>query len=304
MLYKRLPLSVRERIGRGLIAGLHARQRKEARLVEKTITIGGATIPYADSERGTETILLLHGFAGDRTNFYAIAKYLSRSYRVLIPDLPPFGEALPHDSPATVEAQSEIVTQFLDALELQRVHLLGNSMGGHVAAFAAWKLKKDRVASLALLCPSGVDMPQLSRGGKMIEDGKIVFAMRTTEDLARFYTLLFKRVPRGISLVEDAIIAREGPRAALIERWFGDYYAQWNKLEPALASIDVPTFILWGDEDGIIDRSCLPIFQQIPRSRAVVLQGVGHLPMMEAPHETALHYRSFLQDVQRTSLQP
>src|SRR5688572_28862600 len=109
---------------------------------------------YYDGGAG-EPVVLVHGFAGMKENWLQLARELS-SRRVVMPDLPGWGESERRDGEDyRVEAQVDRLAAFLDALSLERVDLVGHSMGGHIAGLFAAR-HPERVKTLTLVSTAGV----------------------------------------------------------------------------------------------------------------------------------------------------
>jgi abhydrolase domain-containing protein 6 len=105
--------------------GLALEQRR-AGLEEAVARIPGFEMPYLHGGEG-EPLLLVHGFGADKNNFTRVARLLTPQYRVVIPDLPGFGEASkPADASYAIDDQVERLRQFAQGLGLTRVHLGGS----------------------------------------------------------------------------------------------------------------------------------------------------------------------------------
>ena len=125
-------------------------------LRQEEIEIAGTSIVYSIGGQG-EPLLLLHGLGASRATFDATSATLIRHYRVLIPDLPGFGESgLAPDGDYGIDAQVEWVERFVESIGLSSFHLGGNSMGGWIAAAYAAKYSQ-RVKSLWLLAAAGTE---------------------------------------------------------------------------------------------------------------------------------------------------
>jgi pimeloyl-ACP methyl ester carboxylesterase len=149
----------------GYERGLAGLVRNEAELA------GGLRYVYLEGGRG-EPLLLLHGFGANKDNFVRAAKYLTPRYRVIIPDHIGFGEsAKPPKADYYSRAQAERLHTLARVLGVSKVHLGGNSMGGHIALAYAAQYPKE-VASLWLLAPAGVWSAPPSEMRKRIEQGE------------------------------------------------------------------------------------------------------------------------------------
>ncbi len=113
-------------------------ERRFSGLALKQAQVDGYTMPYLDGGSGP-ALVLIHGFAGDKDNFTRIARFLTPHYRVIIPDLPGFGDAS-RDMAGSYRIADQVrrVHELMQQLGLATAHLGGNSMGGFIAAqFAA-----------------------------------------------------------------------------------------------------------------------------------------------------------------------
>ena len=121
--------------------------RRLAGLQAKTIRVQGQTFPYLVGGAG-EPLVLVHGFTADKDAWGAVARHLTAQYTVIAPDLPGFGDTV-RDPNAnySLDTQVENLRAFLQSMQLKRVHLGGNSMGGGVVALYAAKYPQE-VASL------------------------------------------------------------------------------------------------------------------------------------------------------------
>jgi pimeloyl-ACP methyl ester carboxylesterase len=109
-------------------------ERKRSGLVRKEITLtNGLHYVYLEGGHG-ETLVLLHGFGGNKDTFTRVARYLTNDYRVIIPDIIGFGESLkPTKVDYSPPAQVERLRVLFQALGIAKLYLGGNSMGGQIA---------------------------------------------------------------------------------------------------------------------------------------------------------------------------
>lgn len=106
------------------------------------------------------TILLVHGSPGHKEDFRSLAPELAKSYRVLAPDLPGFGSSTQYVPDYSIRAHARYLIEFMDALGIERAHLLGFSMGGGVVLNIA-DIAPDRVQSITMLSAIGVQEAEL-----------------------------------------------------------------------------------------------------------------------------------------------
>jgi triacylglycerol lipase len=160
-----------------------------------SIPIPGFDITYLDGGRG-EPLVLVHGIGADKDHFAPIAPYLRGLGRIVALDLPGFGDSTKTaDADYSIEMQVERLGQFLDALELPRVHLGGSSLGGAIVLAFALR-HPERVQSLWLLAPAGVGGAQESEMFRRHRElGEYALFAQTPAEYARVMAIVFARPP-------------------------------------------------------------------------------------------------------------
>lgn len=255
---------------------------------EHTIDAAGHRWHYYDGGDGP-VVVLVHGFSGSKENWLALAAHLSERHRVVIPDLAGWGESQRRDGEDyTVGAQAERLGAFLDALSLRRVHLVGHSMGGHIAGLYAAR-DPERIETLTLVATAGVRFEPNAFARRVLA-GETPFNFDTRDEFDAFMRELFVEPPWLPPRLKDVLVAQTRARHAfqadLLARMGRDDEA--FRLERALPAIAAPTLVVWCDGDRILDvGSVATIRARMPRAKDVVLAGCGHMPMMEMPREMA-----------------
>jgi pimeloyl-ACP methyl ester carboxylesterase len=273
--------------------------RRRASLSPGSVRVDDIVWPYLDGGHAAgDPVVLVHGFGGDKDNWTLYAPHLASRRRLICPDLPGFGEN-DHglDRDYSVRAQARRLCGFLDALGVGRCHLAGNSMGGFIALQFALDFP-DRLASLTLLNNAGVAGVNLSELQRAIERGENPLAMKTMDDVDRLLGFVYHKppfMPRGFKrvLLEDA-----KANEALLEKVFWQLAGEGiaGVLNARLGEIRVPTLVVWGRHDQLIDVSVVDVLRDgIAGSEAVIFEHVGHVPMLEAPAETARHHLALLE---------
>jgi pimeloyl-ACP methyl ester carboxylesterase len=277
-------------------------ERAHAGLYESEVQVAGARVVYLEGGQG-DVILLLHGFGGNKDHWTRVAKFLTPSYRVIAPDLPGFGDSdLLEGADYSIPAQAERVRAFAEALELGPVHLGGSSMGGNIAGFYAARYP-DRVRSLWLLAPLGIEGAQTSEVEALINAGEesplIIERARQFDRLLEF---VFEDRPWIPDPVREHLAVEAAARYHHYH-WIHDQIRRQDAgtsgpatpLQPELAGREIPTLVVWGQEDRVLDVSGAALLASVmPAARLQILPGVGHLPMIERPEETAELYLQFL----------
>ena len=240
--------------------------------IVENITVAGATVRlFLGGADYAPPLVFLHG-AGGHTGWMAFLEELSQHYRVFAPEHPGFGQS---DDPPWLDNVADLAYFHLDllkALGLDRVHLIGTSLGGWVAAEMAVR-NTARLASLTLVCAVGI-----TAEGQPIDD---IFRMPVDENLRRFYADQDRAARRvgDMLRVDMSVVAKNRAtvmRLAYRPRFHNPDLAKW------LHRIDVPTLLVWGEQDGLVPPAFGRAYQPlIPGSRLVILPNAGHAPFDE-----------------------
>jgi len=272
-------------------------ERRRAGLALAEAILPGYRMPYLHGGAADAPVLVLvHGFAGDKDNFTRIAAYLTPHYRVICPDLPGFGDAS-RDPAASYDIcdQVERLRAFLDQLGLARVHLGGNSMGGFISAqFSA--SYPQRVASLWLLDAAGTAAAQNSALlQRYVESGEMPLLLQREQDFTRLMRSTTHRPP-FLPWSVRTTLARRAIRDYPLHRRIMQQLTTSPLLETQYQTLATPCLIVWGKQDQILSPAGGASLQALfPHHQLQLMDGVGHLPMIEAPKRSAADYLAFRQ---------
>ena len=264
-------------------------------LEEKTIQVAGHDIHYLEGGQGDIPIVLLHGIFAEKDHWTDFARALTGSHHILAPDLPGFGESSKPDASYDVGTQTERLAAFAKQLGIHKLHLIGNSMGGHIAALYAAR-HPEQVLSVALLDNAGITAPQKSEMFQRLERGEPnPLLVSQPEDFERMMSFLFVEQPSLPESLKQHFALRSIANHELNQKIFSQLRERYIPLEPELAKIQVPTLLLWGDQDRALDVSSIEVMKPLLKQPTVVImKDCGHVPMIERPEETAAHYQAFL----------
>lgn len=233
-------------------------------------------------ETGTP-VVLLHGFGGDRQGWINMQLALAAHRRTLAFDLPGHGAALDWPQIGNAAVAARAVRQSLNVLELERVHLVGHSMGGATAAIVALQIP-EHVASLTLICPGGfgteINHKLISRYAAAEEEDELIPLME------QFFGFDY-RMPRLMCRAVAAQRAEPGQSDAFREIAADILKGEAQKPLPLekIAALPMPIKVIWGEQDRIVP--CRQI-DTLPGTMARhVFPGVGHMPYLERPREVA-----------------
>jgi pimeloyl-ACP methyl ester carboxylesterase len=254
---------------------------------------------YLDGGAG-EPILLVHGFGAGKDQWGFFPKAFTPSYRLIVPDLPGFGESSRLDS-ATYDIASQVkrLSRFVETLGLQSFHLLGISMGGYVAAYYASE-HPDRVKSLALMGAAGVRARVESYAWKRYrEEGRIILLYKTVAELEELISALFYDPPFLIPSFKRYFVEKGRLNYHFHEKILRDMEkGGMNLLEGRLAKVEAKSLIIWGANDQILHVSSVERFQrQLKDSRTVILENCGHVPYFEREKTTIRVYKEFIASI-------
>ena len=266
-------------------------------LTSKTLIVNAETWHYLQGgpEDG-EVVLLVHGFGGDKDNWTRFSRYLTDRYRVIALDLPGFGES--SRKPAwdySLQEQQNRVHDFVQTLGLERFHLVGNSMGGNLAALYVYAYPED-VLTLGLFNNSGILAPTENEFQRVVAKGENPLVVNSVDDFDRFLAFVSYKEPFVPWPVKGVIAKRALEHAEFNKSIFATLKKDDpSNLAPILPQLEVPTLILWGENDRVLDVSIVNVMQSLmPKAVTVVMKNTGHVPMIERPKETATHYLEFI----------
>jgi pimeloyl-ACP methyl ester carboxylesterase len=261
----------------------------------KQIDVDGVRMNYVDVGHDSgdeEPLVLVHGLGGQWQNWLENIPRLAQDRRVIAMDLPGFGlSPEPDGAEISIPQYARWVNGLSDRLGLGQVELIGNSMGGYVAAEVAIQFP-ERVARLVLVSAAGISSAETLQA-PILTFARVATAL-ATNSVARHRQLASRPITRHASLF---LVARH-PRLLKADLAYEGFFKGAGKAgfdEALRASLDydfrdrlpevkVPTLIVWGEKDAIIPVRDADEFERlIADSRKVVLRDTGHIPMAERP---------------------
>ena len=280
-----------------LLTGMQLIERQRAGLSLEQIAVGDLNIHYYEGgPDDAQTLLMVHGFAANKDNWLRFARHLSQDYRVIALDLPGFGASDKPTGSYDVGTQTERLANVLQALQIDKLHLIGNSMGGQISALYAARYP-DQVLSLALLDNAGITSPQPSELMQLLQRGEPnPLVVRQPEDFQRLLEFVFVEPPYLPESLKGYFAEQAIANSAHYDQVFAHLIERYIPLEPELPKIQAPTLIIWGAEDRALHVSSVEVMQPLLRQPSVVIMpDTGHAPMIERAELTVQHYRAFLQ---------
>jgi len=274
--------------------------RRGAGMVAKTVTVDGVEWPYLEGgPADAPTLVVLHGFGADKDTWVEFAKEATQKFRVIAPDLPAFGDNTKDPNrDYTMAAQAKGVRAFAKALNLGKLHLSGNSMGGGIAIRFGLDYSDD-VASLTLYGPLGVrPRPSLTAFEEKIEKGQNPFTINSVKDVENLLATIFHEPPKVPGPILKAIFNNTQKVADLHENIFQGLIKEFDadSTEAQYGNIKAPTLLIWGAEDAILHVSCADVLKtQIPDVHTIIMEETGHCPMTERTKESVAAQVAFME---------
>ena len=232
-----------------------------------------------------EVLLLLHGLMGGLSNFGEVITHFSQTHNVVMPTLPIY--EMPVLS-VSLDGLLTYLEDFIDYKGFSRVHVVGNSLGGHIALLFVLK-NPERVASMTLAGSSG--LYESAMGNTFPKRGDYEFIKRKTQDT--FYS------PDSASQeLIDEIYNTVNDRGKALRIVMISKSAIRHNLGDELHQIKAPTLLIWGKNDNVTPPEVGEKFHElIGNSKLVWVDKCGHAPMMEHPEEFNAILGEFLNEV-------
>lgn len=250
-----------------------------------------AGLAYHEQGYG-EPLVLLHGLTASRAAFNPVMDVLAEHFRVIAVDLPGHGDSprLVQNEPLTPRAQAFAVGEFLDALNLETAHVVGNSMGGWVALELA---ADGRTRSVVALCPAGLWQPILSRNRAIELNRRLARSAGPVAEMLMYIapvreTVFASALSRPYRV--DSSLARSVVSAQRAARGYQEAHdgLLHHAFERARAIPSrTPITVAFGDSDPLLPVHTCRLRNLAPaHTRWITLDRVGHAPMWEDPEMT------------------
>ena len=247
------------------------------------IAVRGYRIRLMRSGAG-DPLIYLHGASG--AAWLPFLSQLAEKFDVIAPEHPGFGESDTPDWLDNIHDVAYFYLDLLDELKLNGVHLVGNSLGGWIAAELAVRNSRH-LASLTLAGSAGIDVPGVAQLDS--------FLVSDEERLRQFFYDP-KKAEAMIARVldpkqEDIALRNQATVAKLVwqPRSHDPHLIKW------LHRIDVPTLLIWGDTDRMFPKEHALAFQKtIHGSKLVMIPQCGHVPQIEKPDAFVAALETFL----------
>jgi pimeloyl-ACP methyl ester carboxylesterase len=250
-----------------------------AQSTEKTVSVFGAKINYVEAgDPAKPTVILLHGLGGQSANWAFNIPALAANYHVIAPDQIGFGKSDRLMIKYRVGTYVDFLDKFMSELKIEKASLVGNSLGGWVAALTAIKYP-NRVEKLVLADAAGLKPPE-------IDLAQIYSLNYSTRDEVRQLVKLvfFNQAIFGSDLfIEQSLALRIAANDGYtINSLIESIKRNEDFLNGRLGEVKKPTLVVWGKQDGLLKLADGEQFKrEITGSELVVFDQCGHVPMVE-----------------------
>ncbi len=274
---------------------------------QRWVSVAGQPVNTIDlGENDAPPLVFIHGLSGSWPNWLEQLPVFADSHRVIAVDLPGFGHSpMPHER-ITISGYARLLDGLFDELGIDAATVVGNSMGGFVAAELAIAFPQ-RVERLVLVSPAGLStyrhprgtraLPALHRGERIVAAYTAWMASKsdivTKRALLRNATLgLVTRHPGRLPAALAAEQLRGAGKPGFIQALEANLDYDFRDRLPEIAC---PTLIVWGDSDRVITVRDAAVFAElIPGSRKVIYEDTGHMAQIERPDAFNSLLREFL----------
>lgn len=262
-------------------------------MIDSTISADGVQVRYRDSGGTGPAVLLLHGIGGSLELWSAQFVDANRGLRLIALDLPGHGLSGFGHQPLAPKTFAAFVWKFADALDLNRVHLAGNSLGGAIGLqMLAQQPARVRSLLLAAAATLGRDCPMPFRLMSLPVLGTLMSRagpMAVKQQIQALFGPSFGVSDEQRKTIERNVM-RPGAQAAFLAtlRQMTDFGGQRTALvtdaQTALASASVPVLLLHGRQDSVIPFAHSERAHKLaPASRLQLVDDCGHTPQLEQP---------------------
>ena len=289
-------------VGVGFLAATSGATEESRLTFESVRTRGSGRISILSAGAGKETLICAHGLGGTKASFLPTVAALAEHYRVVALDLPGFGESdKPIGAPYNAPWFARSVFDLMDALDLERAHLVGNSMGGRVV-IEAGLIDEERVKSLVLLSPALAWLRD-RRWAPIVkalrpELGLLQIAPRPIVEgiVRRFVGAQGGWADAGVDEFLRAYLSPRGRAAfyAAARSIYLDEPHGENGFWTRMAEMAPRSLFVWGRHDTLVPIAFMKHVEEcLPAAKHLELE-CGHVPQLEAPRETHAAIRRFV----------
>jgi len=276
--------------------------RKSANLEVSHISLNVGHVTFLDnvkkSENDDETLVFIHGLGSDKDTWLQLTKYLTKKYRIIVPDLPGHGESIQDlSNNYSIEAQAQHIIELLKILKIKRAHFIGSSMGGAVATKLTY-IQPEIVLSLILIDSYGTIKTPSYIHNLVEETGhNPMLEINSRDDYKTMLSLAMVKPPFIPGFMLDVLVENMKEKLVLNKKILKDSEND-SDLSYILPKLKSPSLVIWGAEDNVLHVDNADVFSsELNYCRKVVIERTGHVPMVEEPKITATYITEFINKI-------
>jgi pimeloyl-ACP methyl ester carboxylesterase len=256
-------------------------------------------IHYTDEGEGIP-LLMIHGFTGSHKNFQKLNDLMKQNFRIIRVDLPGFGLSdFPEKDENYLAMYQDFIFDFVAHLNLRDYYLIGNSMGGGISCMHT-QAHPENMKGLVLLASAGYDMQSAKKNAVKILRFDFVEKLLSNGIPLVFNQNIAKRTFYNDDLINDEEVKiknmiwnKEGNLKAIFRLAQSENFPD----ESLIKEIKVPTLVIWGKQDEILDVKYAANFKRdIANCRLVIYDSCGHVPMIEKVDNVKSDLEQFIRE--------
>lgn len=267
------------------------------RLPSRRVAVDGGEMVAVDVGEGP-AVVLVHGSPVSSLEYRALIGALSPRFRVVAPDLLSFGRSEGPEEGAGFADQARALRSLLDALELERFHLVAHDWGGAIGVGAA-AMRPDQVDRLVLLNTSilpDFEPPLAWQPMLLPAVGEVAVVWVNLMALSLPVLMKAARHDRELLRRYEEPLARDATRRTILKLERRDGYEELcRRIAGALPEMAGPKLLVWGTTDPYFRREYRRLEAAIPGLRRVMVPGGGHFASEDAPNAVSRHITGFLE---------
>lgn len=243
--------------------------------------------------------LFVHGYSNSKEIFLDLIAWLPCDVHIIAVDLPGHGETMWNDDDVSIMYFVNHLKQFVDTVGLnkQKIHIIGESMGGHIAGVYS-SLHPCDVTSATLMCPHGIKFDRMEKMKAEYEKtGHCILLPNDLKGVREMFQLLICKKFPFPDFVLKGILQMRLERDDFNRKLLRTLVSSGDKdlLERSLDVIKTPSMVLWGKEDQILDAVCVEKIQEklSTLQKTVVFENVGHVLTIDCPKKVATNLMEF-----------
>ena len=258
---------------------------------ERHVTVNGNKIRYIEEGDSKNTIVLLHGLGGMAERWFPVVPFLSKKYRVIAVDLIGYGQSDKPQVDYTPEFFRDSILGLLETLSLEKVFMIGTSLGGEIVAECA-ATQNSAIKKIVMVAPAGI----MKKSTPVLDAYTMAALYPNHESVKTAYQMMMgEKKEISSQSVENFIsnMTRPNSKMAFLSTLLG--MKNSPVITEKLKLIKIPALLIWGDADKMIPIEYSKEFaSSIPDCNFVVMNGCGHTPYEEKPNEFSKIVLDFL----------